>query len=681
MRAVIFLAAILFARCEAQTGVQYIPSQNGYFGISFSSTEVTTEDCGSGPVTSSQTSTYTSPVETDPYNLVLYAMGGNTDAVTNVFTVASGNSLFQGSSTGQAQVDIGGPPSTFTISVNGVGIAGTVATPIAYEGEIFPSGPTEGQIIGTITETDSYDIVSGSDSVTFSGSDAYSFVNGSCSYNISDTSSGGGSATWPIISSGPLMITTTSPLPDGIVEEQYPSVTMQASGGVPFSDGTYNWTFTGLPSGLTFSSSGTISGIPTESNIGFGDPLPSYLLPFEVFATVTDSVGGQTQGQFSLSVSDEPQVIQPKSLSDRSAYAQQATVYSADAAALAFVLFNPEARAACALVPACLPGVESMFTTYTGLAAEYWALAVDPADPNYMVIAVPVYPPPSSFSLKQGFTKAEINAAAALFSNLSKQAGLLNAMITSINRAQGAAAAANMYWENKQLLAARSYALQLSTFVSNQSTLTSTFVNALQAAGFPSLQVTTAALSSFQEQIQSSGMPPQLPQALSQELSQAGIDAVSINLFAWMVAELPISSGVGTYPSALASTNLTSSSTQVVAALKEFAAPPPTISPTRLNFGNVTLSQRKKEVVTVQNTGAVKVEIRAISFTNIVGNPADFSFHQYCQANLLPGKSCTVGVFFSPDSLTTDTATLNIVTNAPGSPLQVPITATGISKK
>ena len=102
-------------------------------------------------------------------------------------------------------------------------------------------------------------------------------------------------------------------------------------------------------------------------------------------------------------------------------------------------------------------------------------------------------------------------------------------------------------------------------------------------------------------------------------------------------------------------------------------------SPASLNFGNVKRCTTKKEVLTLTNNCKTKVTIGPISFVDIVGDPADFNFHEYCNGgNLRPGKSCTVAVFFSPDALTTDTATLNIVTNAPGSPLQVPITATGI---
>jgi len=70
-----------------------------------------------------------------------------------------------------------------------------------------------------------------------------------------------------------LAITTTSPLPEGKVGVAYPATTLVATGGkTPLS-----WTATGLPTGLTCSAAGVISGTPTAS----GD--------FSVNATVTDS--------------------------------------------------------------------------------------------------------------------------------------------------------------------------------------------------------------------------------------------------------------------------------------------------------------------------------------------------------------------------------------------------------
>jgi uncharacterized repeat protein (TIGR03803 family) len=104
------------------------------------------------------------------------------------------------------------------------------------------------------------------------------------------------------------------------------------------------------------------------------------------------------------------------------------------------------------------------------------------------------------------------------------------------------------------------------------------------------------------------------------------------------------------------------------------------VSPPSLNFGNVGLGYRAKQVVTLENEGVDPVEIGPITFTAITGDLSQFSDHVYCPSNLGAGKSCTIAVIFTPDAVGADAATLNIVTSAPGSPIEVPIAAAGIEK-
>lgn len=102
-------------------------------------------------------------------------------------------------------------------------------------------------------------------------------------------------------------------------------------------------------------------------------------------------------------------------------------------------------------------------------------------------------------------------------------------------------------------------------------------------------------------------------------------------------------------------------------------------SPSTIDFGNVKLNTTKKKVLTLTNNCTAKVVIGAVSFTNVTGDPADFSAHEYCNqpSGVLPvGHSCKIGVFFSADEVDTDTATLNVAISAPGSAIQVPVTAT-----
>ncbi|MGA8850018.1 MAG: putative Ig domain-containing protein [Dehalococcoidia bacterium] len=69
-----------------------------------------------------------------------------------------------------------------------------------------------------------------------------------------------------------LGITTTSPLPDGKMNQAYTATLVATGGKTP-----YTWTATGLPAGLTCSAAGVISGTPTSGG------------QLSVNATVTDS--------------------------------------------------------------------------------------------------------------------------------------------------------------------------------------------------------------------------------------------------------------------------------------------------------------------------------------------------------------------------------------------------------
>jgi hypothetical protein len=123
-------------------------------------------------------------------------------------------------------------------------------------------------------------------------------------------------------------------------------------------------------------------------------------------------------------------------------------------------------------------------------------------------------------------------------------------------------------------------------------------------------------------------------------------------------------------------TNTTTLSLTVNAA----SSSPVTVSPTSISFGNVKLGTTGKTVLTLDNTGKTTVSIGPISFTVTLGDASQFSYTDYCVEKLAPGHKCSIAVKFSPDAIGSDAATLNIVTSAPGSPLEVPITAAGIKR-
>ena len=99
-----------------------------------------------------------------------------------------------------------------------------------------------------------------------------------------------------------LVISTQSPLPQGIVNTAYTTTTMAAAGGAT----PYTWSATNLPAGLTISSAGVISGTPLVAAIG----------TTIVAITVKDS--GTTQqsatGNFSITIAGVLQITTPSPL-------------------------------------------------------------------------------------------------------------------------------------------------------------------------------------------------------------------------------------------------------------------------------------------------------------------------------------------------------------------------------
>lgn len=97
----------------------------------------------------------------------------------------------------------------------------------------------------------------------------------------------------------PLTI-VTGLLPTGVLNAPYPYTSIRATGGV----GTYIWSVTGLPPGLTTDGNGDISGTPT-SVVGS---------PFSVVASVTDATLTTKTATYSLTISNALTIAVPLTL-------------------------------------------------------------------------------------------------------------------------------------------------------------------------------------------------------------------------------------------------------------------------------------------------------------------------------------------------------------------------------
>jgi hypothetical protein len=99
-----------------------------------------------------------------------------------------------------------------------------------------------------------------------------------------------------------------------------------------------------------------------------------------------------------------------------------------------------------------------------------------------------------------------------------------------------------------------------------------------------------------------------------------------------------------------------------------------TASPASLSFGDVAAgSTSSAQAVTVSNPGSSAVSVTSVGVTG------PFSQTNTCGSSIAAGGSCTVSVTFAPASGGNLTGTLSVATSAPGSPITVPLSGTGVT--
>jgi hypothetical protein len=99
-----------------------------------------------------------------------------------------------------------------------------------------------------------------------------------------------------------------------------------------------------------------------------------------------------------------------------------------------------------------------------------------------------------------------------------------------------------------------------------------------------------------------------------------------------------------------------------------------TASPSSVSFGNENVgSTSSSQSVTVKNPGTSSVSLSP------AGVSGPFGESSTCGTSLAAGASCTVSVTFKPTAAGSASGTLSVSSSAPGSPLTVALTGTGIS--
>ncbi len=190
---------------------------------------------------------------------------------------------------------------------------------------------------------------------------------------------------------------------------------------------------------------------------------------------------------------------------------------------------------------------------------------LDPLDTNYTVIAPVTLPAVTPLAPDTNITQLEANVYNAWLTNLSASAGYGTALITSINRAQGAAFAGDTFWETAQMNTAVQLEAQLAYLADQEPGLRSNVAAQFMADGFAAITVTMNDAINLQMEITTNG----LPAALLDAFTQLGTDPATITNIQEALLTTDPNTMAGSFPGSLANTNLDSSAHALAAGLRD----------------------------------------------------------------------------------------------------------------
>jgi|RhiMetdeSRZDD1v2_1073273.scaffolds.fasta_scaffold129378_2 hypothetical protein len=208
------------------------------------------------------------------------------------------------------------------------------------------------------------------------------------------------------------------------------------------------------------------------------------------------------------------------------------------------------AQIPCALIPGpaglSCKVTAGLFQAASAGAAWYMSgIALDPSDPNFMVIAQPV-----PIVLPSGMDCGAFTECNNLLANDLQIISLERAILTTNDRIQGAIDAGDTFWEDQQTQALRQYQIQLASLASQNATLTQSYQAAFQArmaaAGATPIVVSAADIATFQSNTQAGWTFDQQNVFTAMGFTPQEMDAIAANTLAQDTSTLP-----GDYPEIL----------------------------------------------------------------------------------------------------------------------------------
>jgi hypothetical protein len=100
-----------------------------------------------------------------------------------------------------------------------------------------------------------------------------------------------------------------------------------------------------------------------------------------------------------------------------------------------------------------------------------------------------------------------------------------------------------------------------------------------------------------------------------------------------------------------------------------------------LSYGNVDLTSRTDQTITVTNTSKVSLKITNIYFNYGPGSGKDYGYYTQCGGTLKAGQSCSIRVELFAQDLGPGSAVLGIAYNLPGSPALVNLSGTVLNPR
>ena len=141
-------------------------------------------------------------------------------------------------------------------------------------------------------------------------------------------------------------------------------------------------------------------------------------------------------------------------------------------------------------------------------------LCDDPPDPHFAEEVVVISHPPEKIVPDSDVTPELANSANALAENAADCRGLAVALLSCIERAQGASAAGSALWERRHRRRASELSAELSARLRAQPEFQARYAAALLAAGFEPIMVSAEAQENLKSDLKNLGLPGELKSKL-----------------------------------------------------------------------------------------------------------------------------------------------------------------------